>query len=190
MTIAASSGCDSSSSSRARSAIPTSSSEPQGRPVSGGGLHFTPRDRSRVSARRDADRLRVRDPHRHRATLRGARVNGKMVPLRTAAQRRHRRDPHERRLKPSRDWLSFVDTTRRATRSASRAGRRAGAGSVELGRRLWRRKRGGDLNGGRVRERRDQGAERRVWPAKRPSRLSVRVSSRRGRCCGKLVPLE
>ena len=60
---------------------------------------FTPRGRGEgAAARRDAGRLRLRDPHRRRPPVRrraGQRQDG--AAARAAAQRRHRRDPHARR---------------------------------------------------------------------------------------------
>ena len=83
----------------------------------GGGLHLHAEGAGQgVSARRDADRLRVLDSHRRRATSASARAstarwcrcaprlkNGDIVEIVTQAGH-----------KPSRDWLNFVVTVARA----------------------------------------------------------------------------
>ena len=72
---------------------------------------FTPEGRGlRLPARGDADRLRLPGPHGRRATAAsGARVNGKLVPLRTPLSSGDIVEiltaPNQT---PSRDWLSFV----------------------------------------------------------------------------------
>ena len=73
--------------------------EPQGRPVSGRGLHLHAEGAGEgVSARRDAGRFRLRDSHRHRTPVRRrARQRQDGAAAHAAAQRRHRRDRHEQR---------------------------------------------------------------------------------------------
>ena len=69
---------------------------------------FTPKgDVNALPQGRDADRLRLRDPHARSATLRGrARERRDRAAALRAAQRRHRRDHHvAQSQKPSKDWL-------------------------------------------------------------------------------------
>ena len=70
--------------------------EPQGRPVSGRGLHVHPEGPGQgVSPRRDAHRLRLLDPHRRRSPVRrreGQRQDGSAPD--TSSERRHRRNHH------------------------------------------------------------------------------------------------
>ena len=82
---------------------------------------FTPRGQVKVLPQGlHAGGLRLRRAHRRRPLCVGARVNGRMVPLRT---RLKNGDIVEIMTnaghKPSRDWLSFAVTSRAATRSST-----------------------------------------------------------------------
>ena len=97
--------------------------EPEDRPLPGGGLHLHAEGAGEgAAARRDADRLRLRRSTPTSATsCVGARVNGRMVPLRTTPpERRHRRDPHPARP-PAEPRLAELRRARRgpATRSST-----------------------------------------------------------------------
>ena len=70
--------------------------EPEGRALSRGGLHLHAEGPGQgVSARRDADRFRLRHPHRRRPPVRRrARQRQDGAAARAAEERRHRRDHH------------------------------------------------------------------------------------------------
>ena len=96
----------------------------QGRPVRGRGLRLHAEGRRQGAARgRDADRLRLRDPHRGRQPLRrrAREREARAAPLR-AAQGRHRRDRHVARPR-SRRATGSRSSRRRAP------GRRSSSGS-------------------------------------------------------------
>ena len=70
--------------------------EPEDRPLPGGGLHLHAEGPGQAAAaRRDAGRLRLRDPHRRRrAVRRRARERPDGAAAHAAQERRHRRDHH------------------------------------------------------------------------------------------------
>ena len=73
--------------------------EPEDRALPRGGLHLHAEGRGEgAAARRDAGRLRLRDPHRRRPPVRRrARQRQDGAAAHAPAQRRHRRDRHARR---------------------------------------------------------------------------------------------
>ena len=100
---------------------------------------FTPRGQVKVLPDgADAGRLRVRHPHRRRPPLRRRpRQRPDGAAAHAAEERRHRRDHDQPGHKPSRDWLSFVATSR--ARSKIRhlhPGRGEGRARSTLGRKL------------------------------------------------------
>ena len=126
----------------------------------------------------------------------GARVNGKMVPLRTRLKNGDiveiiTQAGHT----PSRDWLNFVVTSRARQKIRHFVQLEEKARSIELGRKLFDKDaRRFDLNPKTLRR------ERRVREGRRgvrreqgrrgDGRRSATASSRRGRCSPKLVPAE
>ena len=68
---------------------------------------WTPKAGRGSAARRHGARLRLRDPHTDVGHRRGAKVNGRIVPLELPAnQRRSRRGADRKMPEPRRDWLS------------------------------------------------------------------------------------
>ena len=113
--------------------------EPEDRPLPGGGLHLHAEGAGQAAAaRRDAGRLRLlRSTPTSAHQCVGARVNGRMVPLRTllkngdiveiVTQAKH---------KPSRDWLNFVVTSQARNKIKHFLEAEEKERAVDLGRRL------------------------------------------------------
>jgi Guanosine polyphosphate pyrophosphohydrolases/synthetases len=83
---------------------------------------FTPKGEVKtLPAGRDADRLRVRRPHRRRHRTVGAKVNGRIVPLHYRLRSGDRVEilTGKSAARGLRDWLSLVARRAPATRSAS-----------------------------------------------------------------------
>ena len=119
----------------------------------------------------------------------GARINGRMVPLRTRLQNGDIVEiVTQTGHKPSRDWLSFVVTSRARSKIKHVLQAEERTRSIELGRRLFDKEaRRFGLNPGDVaRERRSWRSSRRSTARSRPrscSRTSATASCRRARCC-------
>ncbi len=173
--------------------------EPQGRALPGGGLHLHAEGPGQgAAARRDADRLRLLDPHRRRPPVRRrARQRQDGAAAHAPQERRHRRDRHaggaqaeprlaelrrRRRARATRSSTSFTSKRRRAP--------------IELGRKLFEKEaRRYDL------EPEDASSTARRSPrrsrdfARRQDRRSVRgdrlrQALSRSRCSSKLVPAD
>ena len=124
----------------------------------------------------------------------GARINGKMVPLRTRLQNGDiveiiTQSGH----KPSRDWLTFVVTSRARSKIKHVLQGEERTRSIELGRRLFEKEaRRFDLNPKtRARERGARASSRRNTARRSRtncSRTSATASCRRARCCRRPCP--
>jgi GTP diphosphokinase / guanosine-3',5'-bis(diphosphate) 3'-diphosphatase len=138
-TSGTSSGCGSCSSAAGGPRPAGVPAEPQDRPLSRGGLHLHAEGRGEVAAaRRHGGGLRLRVHTDVGNQCVGARINGKMVPLRTRLQNGDiveivTQGGH----KPSRDWLSFVATSRARSKIKHVLQGEERARSIELGRRLF-----------------------------------------------------
>ena len=124
----------------------------------------------------------------------GARINGKMVPLRTRLQNGDIVEIiTQAGHKPSRDWLAFVATSRARSKIKHVLQGEERARSIELGRRLFEKEaRRFGLNPKTLLESRRAGEVRvGVRRAKAPTncwRTSATASSPRARCCRRPCP--
>ena len=167
---------------------------PEGGPVPGGGLRFhAARARDGAAPRRDAHRLRLRDPLRRGPHLRGREGQrpDRAVEVRTA-QRRHRRDPDAGRTPAQQGLAGLRQDLPGAQQDQARHQRD--------------RARKGDRDRAEVPGARGAaawvvaapGRQGQRWKRWRPSTAAARWrictrrwatgSSRRGRCCQKLAP--